>query len=164
MKKTLSLLLTLVLLLGIATNMTACEKKTELTAANVEDYINFKVWEWYESIYGGAGPLQKDIVLSFRASAEGVSSNFNYNEVYVKLRIYGSCALAEFDTDTFMGREEFEAYIHLYLNISGSTNEFAEVQYVVNTYYGRTLGEAQRITSCYYDYEIVEVSGYLTPA
>lgn len=158
MKKTVSVLLVLVICMSIC----ACGSGgTSLTLTNYKEYFNFTIDDMYQTRsvdIGHWGTWSRNTDLYFKVWSRGASSNFNYNNVKIKVRIYGSYGLADLKSisDSPSETRNFEIIVELSPNISGLAAGGVESQ--------RISGNGKAIVTCNYQYEIVSISGTITPA
>ena len=159
MKRIISIILVLVLSLS---SLCACGGKgTSLTRANYKDYIYFNIREQYikKSVdVGHWGSQTRNTDLYFTVWSNGTSSNFNYNNVKIKLRIYGSYGIADLKSisDSPDEMKTFEIFVELSPNISGQTPYGIDSQ--------KISGNGKAIVRCEFQYEVVSISGTVTPA
>lgn len=159
MKKLLSILLICTMMFCLA----ACgkdnkNKDIELTSDNFEDYFNVNV----KTLRGGkqvADPLtleQKDSCAVVEYSLEGASSNFNYNDVEIEIKVtikfVGDVSVVE------QGKTAtIESQYTIKTDISGNSENEQEIVMLD----GFLLGLA---FDTEIEYEIVSISGTLSPA
>ena len=175
MKKTHALLLVLVMVLSLC----ACgaKKETQLTLDNYKDYLTIEAVGTTSTSYddsvdvpglylnngdyciGGA----KFTKLAYYASVEGASSNFNYNNVVIKIRVFGTYeGLKNAKGFPFVDYQDagsfpFDHIFEVRTNIAGigeSTWEYEEIPDNMCT-------ESSLVND---EYEIVEISGTVSPA
>ena len=161
MKKSISALFALILTLSLCLNLTACTGSQKLTLVNYKDYLSFNISDNYTSQsvdVGHWGSQSRKTALSFTVWSNGVSSNFNYNNVTIKVRIYGTYGIADLRSisDSPDSYENFELFVNLNPNISGATLGGVETE--------KISGNGKAIVSCDYSYEIVSISGTVSPA
>lgn len=167
-------LLALILAAALALSLVACggnekTKGTELTVDNYAQYLNLIVQG-----YGGepklSYPKGVDVSDSFTAMllngsiiatlrTEGTSTNFNYNDVRLKVKViatYNSDSLenkfADIRTNTNTHEFEFEVTT----DISGTAKQVDDTFKLSGEY---TCNEIISV-----DYEVIEISGTVTPA
>lgn len=157
MKKTISLIIIIVMCLSLC----ACSTGERLDLNNYTQYLSITTVTHNDSeaVRVGAIPnVSRTVALRPSVKVEGVSSNFNYNNVKIKVRIYGSYGttdLVSYSQDADAGSmKKFDILLELSPNIAGSG-------YISETIYA-PLGKA--IVDCDYDYEIVSISGTVKPA
>lgn len=161
MKKAISILLVFVLTLGLCACGSSQSNQIELTKENYTNYLTLRVGDRYNSqsvSVGYFGTQLRDTALFFSAESIAASTNFNYNDVVIKIRVYGTYGTATLAsmTDTPEKTETFEIMMEIRPNISGNTAEIV--------YSDKILGGGYAIVDCTYKYEIVSISGNLTPA
>lgn len=153
MKKAVSLILALVLCLGLCA-CTAEPKETEpagveLTLDNYDDYLEINVEDDYHQIEGNRRGL------SFIADVTGVSSNYNYDNVTVKVRIHGSYQYVNLVGAVHYWTNEYNLTIEIDTNIAGNGQK-ESTQCRAPSGCG-IAGYAD------FQYEIIEVSGTVSP-
>lgn len=160
MKKVISILLVFIMTLSMCMSLTACGG-TKLTLENYENYLTLDVGvsRHYEDISVGYwGTQSRTTYIYGWAQSQGASPNFNYNDVKIKVRIYGTyglTTLASIDTEA-KSYQEFETFVELSPNVSGTTPEKITGENI--------SGNGQAIVDYDYKYEIVSISGTITPA
>ena len=161
MKKALSLLLALVLCLSLC----ACEKSNSnhivLTKDNIETYFNIRAG--VSEIYG----LAEDYEVY--ASLEGVSDNFNYENISVTFKIRRNARCFKSTPDSSLPPAQwtqwdheipYEAELTVTTNIAGegqTAYKFMEKEITCSEH--NQSAEFQRNTLS--SWEIIAVSGYL---
>ena len=155
MKKALSLLLALVLCLSLC----ACGTGTKadeitLTTENYKDYL---------TVTPHCGPYGTETIVGGKrycpgvwteVNVEGVSDNFNYNDVSIVVKIYVTFEKTIDSDYNYLGSKTMEFEITIDTNIAG--DGVSEHGLHTLDYYMRD----QSITK----WEIVSISGTLTPA
>jgi len=182
MKKVLAMLLTFAMCLG----MCACggaqkdDDSIELTIGNYNDYldINMTIANYVdpEDPYAYYYPTDiknshGDIVgygyteVKFGFEVEGVSSNYNYNDVVITGRFNGDYEGFSFwwdENDDYISIDEpFEFDITVKTNIAGNGDNFYILEMDGNHPKGHYY-TSKDYFKC--DFEVVEVSGTVTPA
>ena len=160
MKKAISILLVFIMTLSICMSLTACGG-TKLTLDNYENYLTLDVSISYKQksvSVGYWGMRDRTTHICGSVSSQGVSQNFNYNDVKIKVRIYGTYGLTTLASTTYDAKSyhEFETFVEISPNISGTTPEQIEGE--------KISGNGQAIVDVSYEYEIVSISGTITPA
>lgn len=180
MKKALSLILALVLCLSLC----ACgeDKKSneiELTLDNYNQYLNIdvdfvdgniiKLGKWIivdEAGYDGVDAYIDEAMTSFGcyAEVEGVSQNFNYNDVKVTIEVSGKYkARNRNDLYKVQSIESFSLTINSSTNIAGGSINNDKVYYTIPNNMAVARGMTAPIVVDY-EFKVVSISGTLTPA
>lgn len=170
MKKLLSMLLICTMMFCLA----ACgkSKDIELTLDNYDDYLKIEVNSYaYGDMYGvseGVKVSDTTYALMFygdingNAYVKGASTNFNYNDVKIKVKLSGEYESYKFDTymlGSFAESENgtYEMIFELDTNISGDSEQF-NVEYALPDGYV-THNHLLYNTNV----EVIEISGTVTP-
>ena len=159
MKKALSLILALVMCLSLC----ACggSSKVTLDLNNYQQYISVSPTnsEITKGVTVGQYPnISRNTALRLSVVAEGVSTNFNYNDVIIKVRFYssyGTTDLVSYSKAADAGtKQNFDIVLELSPNIAGS----GDVVELINAPSNKALVEID----C--KYQIISISGTVTPA
>ena len=165
MKKMISILLGLAICLSMCFCFPGCGKGKEikLTLDNYKEYLNIERCSVYEETKGVPvgyfGTLERCYQLSCGVKTTGASTNFNFNNVKIKVRChgtYGTNTLVSASLTADSGSiKSFDEIIEVSTNIAGSCS-FGET--LVSAPAGKAIVEVRA------DCEIVGISGTVTPA
>lgn len=164
-------LLLVVLFMFFLIGITGCgnDNSIKLTKDNYEKYLNVKVGCYtndFESAYRIKGVKLTDTYtatmlyssITGNLTVQGASTNFNYNDVKVVIRIFGTYKAFDKEGDyKDTVTKNFEMTLESTPNISGNDKTIIEHFDLDNNL----------LTHEYlldYDYEIVEITGSVTPA
>lgn len=161
MKRAISILLVLVMCLSMSICLNGCAGGTKLSLSNYKTYMSINIHDKYISKgvqVGYWGNQTRNTHLYFEVLSSGESANHNYNNVKIKIRIYGSYGLADLKSisDSPDETKSFEIFVTLEPNISGLTVGGVDSQ--------KISGDGKAIVSCNFQYEVVSISGTVTPA
>ena len=156
MKRLLSILLICTMMFCLA----ACgksegSKDIQLSKDNFDDYFNLSI-----SAHAGGEQVYDPLTLSYKNdsvvinySVEGATSNYNYNDVTIKLKIKVNCTGVFSNPDDTI-QTKFEKEYIIDTNISGKAEECVDIL--------RVGGYGLEEEDISFEYEIVEVNGYLS--
>lgn len=159
----------LMLIIFTMISMTGCglSKKIYLNMNNYEKYlkINTNVYNailddqvYVGSIEIGNGYSTFYMYKSYRGwlSIKGVSQNFNYNDVKIKVKISGDYKYYKIGDYKNPDSDSFEMTLEASTDIAGNSKDAYEDRYL-----GENVTHENLIN---YKVEVISVSGYVTPA
>lgn len=162
MKRTIAVILTLVITLS----MCSCSNTTEgtaLTLSNYEDYLNISASVTYDTksaTAGHWGVVTKNVSIKGYIRSEGVSTNFNYNNVKIKVHFfgtYGTTTLASVGYSADEGSvKTYDFTLEFSPNIAGSGHITGEPVIEAPANKAIVVIDSQ--------YEVLNVSGWVSPA
>ena len=175
MKKVISLILALVLCLSLCACGGGSSTGTPLTLDNYEDYLAFRVNVSEPSFTEGLSVsnlnsgkgIRYDIdtgsgytfvlydYFNISASAIGVSTNFNYNDVVITVLVKVNYKTVDIGTNVWTEAEEYETELVFDCNIAGNGGESTVLQGTDKNMLGKMME---------YSWEIIDISGNVTPA
>lgn len=158
MKKVISILLVLAMSLGLC----ACDLGgTELTISNIEDYVDISCSIYPDNYYkrpinaiNGTVYSDEPRSISAHCNVEGLSTNFNYKNVVITLKVFGEYTKSEILPNGFVSGSDaesvsFEKTIELRTDIAGGGSISQEI-----------FNSTDSIVLSYsIDYKIISVSG-----
>ena len=174
MKKALSLLLALMLCLSLC----ACgegSKDIELTLDNYKDYLEVRTYashgddvdpkkvSFYDLNGKRCGAGRAGTYFTLGASVEGVSPNFMYSDIVIEVKATGkyvACKPGDAETSVVM-TDTFVLSVDCDLNVSGTGSGESTEKYMIPG--GLVVPTMMYAHTCEFTYEIVSISGTVTP-
>lgn len=178
MKRALSLFLALTLCLPLCFSLSACgDKNIKLTLDNYKDYFEISTYvvpgkdvpanSFVFDDMNGKGCYAEHLstYLAVGASVNGVSDKFTYSDIVVTVRVTGKFLMCTLDSNPrkySVPAVDFTLKVNCDLNVSGKGSGVSTEKYELpkNWVYPGMLFA----TTTEFTYEIVSVSGSITPA